>query len=158
MLFPPEPTISSGGTLDYAVCHPKLPPITTCEVLWGTPFKPHAAVQYTLQLAAAHHPVLQAPSFSKEIAASIDPKERPEDPQSSVIPNGARIHGADRHDMGWLHAMGGKHCVCGWSTGSGMECHMLDDTSSPYPPSTPGVEGCAQGLLDENPILAEPIR
>ena len=85
VLFPPEPTISTGGTLDYAVCHPKLLPITTCEVLWGTPFRPHAAVQYTLQLAAAHHPVLQAPSFSKEIAATIIPTERPEDPQSCVM-------------------------------------------------------------------------
>ena len=91
VLFPTEPTISTGGTLDYAVCHPRLLPITTCEVLWDTPFRPHAAVQYSLQLAAAHHPMLQAPSFSKEIAASIVPKARPEDPQSCV---GASIHGA----------------------------------------------------------------
>ena len=84
-LFPTEPTISAGGTLDYAVCHPRLLPITTCEVLWDTPFRPRAAVQYSLQLAAAHHPMLQAPSFSKEIAASIVPKERPEDPQSCVM-------------------------------------------------------------------------
>ena len=45
LLFPSEPTISTGGILDYAVCHPKLLPIIQCEVIWDTPFRPHAAVQ-----------------------------------------------------------------------------------------------------------------
>ena len=85
LLFPAEPTISTGGTLDYAVCHPRLLPITECEVLWDTPFRPHAAVQYSLQLAAAHQPMLQAPTFSKEIAANIMQIERPEDPQKCVM-------------------------------------------------------------------------
>ena len=85
LLFPAEPTISTGGTLDYAVCHPRLLPITECEVLRDTPFRPHAAVQYSLQLAAAHQPMLQAPTFSKEIAANIMQIERPEDPQKCVM-------------------------------------------------------------------------
>ena len=79
-----EPTISTGGTLDYAVCHPRLLPITTCEVLWDTPFRPHAAVQYSLQLVAAHQPMLQALSFSKESCQHV-PIERPEDPQKCIM-------------------------------------------------------------------------
>ena len=65
VLFPPEPTISTRGTLDFAVCRPKLLAFTHCEVIWNTPFRSHAAVQYALQLRAAQEPVLSRQGFRK---------------------------------------------------------------------------------------------
>ena len=99
VLFPPEPTISTGGTLDFAVCHIKLLAITKCEVLWNTPFKPHAAVRYTLRIQSAQMPVLQAPVFPKNVLESISDIPRPEDPDFCAIllePDTKRPH-----DLSW---------------------------------------------------------
>ena len=51
-LGPGEPTVTGGGQIDLALVSKSLAPLTEVSLDWATPFKPHAALRWSLNLGA----------------------------------------------------------------------------------------------------------
>ena len=137
VLFPTEPTISTGGTLDFAVCHPRLVAITDCVVDWNTPFKPHAAVLYRLSIRDAQLPVLQAPAFPKGVLD--EPVELPRPPNPAKCVMLLEQDTRQPHDLAWggfMQWLEASVCEGGaQGRGSAVKCTVapLLPTQAPLP-------------------------
>ena len=63
LLAPLEATTSQGSSIDFGVVCAKLAGCVSVETEWNVPFKPHAALLFTVHKAGASLPVPQPPKF-----------------------------------------------------------------------------------------------
>ena len=80
-LGPGEATITGGGQIDLALVSTSLAPITTVSLDWTTPFKPHAALWWSLDLGAVSTLVPQLSVFRP-----CEPNPQPFEPCRSRRP------------------------------------------------------------------------
>ena len=66
------PTLTGGGQIDFALVSRSLGPVTTVSLDWATPFKPHAALRWQLDVGALSTSVPQLCSFRP-----MEPNPRP---------------------------------------------------------------------------------
>ena len=66
------PTLTGGGQIDFALVSRSLGPVTTVSLDWATPFKPHAALRWQLDVGALSTSVPQLRSFRP-----MEPNSRP---------------------------------------------------------------------------------
>ena len=66
LVKPAEETTTQGSEIDYAVASAAIACCIQVEVDWEVPFKPHAAVKYTVHKGGINLPVPQAPRFTPE--------------------------------------------------------------------------------------------
>ena len=69
---PGGPTLNSGGQLDFALVSNALLPVVMVQLDWATPFKPHAALRWSLDIAALSTQVPQLCGFKPQ-----EPAPRP---------------------------------------------------------------------------------
>eukprot|EP00439_Symbiodinium_sp_Y106_P028372 s5795_g3.t1 len=67
LVVPAQETTTQGSEIDYAVASEVIAAITHVEVDWDVPFRPHAAVRYSVHKGGATMPVPQA----SEVIAAI---------------------------------------------------------------------------------------
>ena len=63
LLAPLDATTSQGSSIDFGVVCAKLAGCVSVETEWNVPFKPHAALLFTVHKAGASLPVPQPPKF-----------------------------------------------------------------------------------------------
>ena len=63
---PGGPTLTSGGQLDFALVSNALLPVVMVQLDWATPFKPHAALRWSLDIAALSTQVPQLCGFKPQ--------------------------------------------------------------------------------------------
>ena len=63
---PEGPTIASGGRIDFGIISRSLSPVVTVGLQWLTPFKPHAALVWELQVSDIQLHMPQARSFKPQ--------------------------------------------------------------------------------------------
>ena len=66
LVVPAQETTTQGSEIDYAVASEVIAAINHVEVDWDVPFRPHAAVRYSVHKGGATMPVPQAPRFGAE--------------------------------------------------------------------------------------------
>ena len=65
LLAPLDATTSQGSSIDFGVVCAKLAGCVSVETEWNVPFKPHAALLFTVHKAGASLPVPQPPKFAE---------------------------------------------------------------------------------------------
>ena len=61
-----SPTLAGGGELDYALASPCLGSALTVQAEWDTPFRPHAALRWSLCVDALDLPMPQLQGFKRQ--------------------------------------------------------------------------------------------
>ena len=63
---PGGPTLTAGGQIDFALASKALLPVVTVQLDWATPFRPHAALRWSLDIGALSTHVPQLCGFKPQ--------------------------------------------------------------------------------------------
>ena len=92
LVKPAEETTTQGSEIDYAVASAAIACCIQVEVDWDVPFKPHAAVRYTVHKGGINLPVPQAPRFPPEPGDIQAEKEAQEVTQIAALFEAPHVH------------------------------------------------------------------
>ena len=95
LVQPAEETTTQGTVIDFALASAAIASCIHVEVDWEVPFKPHAAVKYTVHKGGINLPVPQAPRFTPEPGDYQEDQEAQEVTQVTALFENPRTHPPD---------------------------------------------------------------
>ena len=148
-----EPTIATGGVLDSAICSKRLQDVIQVQVIWDVPWRPHAALQVSLQgqIGQMTMPRLPWEAYAKQLQVQLLGSQH-----SDMLTQtfGDWIAQAEAYLQATLTDLGVG------DTGRGVEVQIQEKPGNPWlsrslAANRPGIVGTAGTLAGGTPEDAE---